>query len=79
MIGIIAFHVLMLVVGLGVMVRIIPPQLVTTALGYLHSTVGITAPTGQKARGFALVWLAATVIVVDGCLLLLLFITRMLN
>jgi hypothetical protein len=79
MVAIIVFHILILILATGILARLIPQTLVSNALGYLHSTVGITTPPEQKARSFAMVWLASTVVIVDGCLVLLLFITKLLN
>ncbi len=79
MVAIIAFHILILILAAGILARLMPQSAVSTALGYLHSTVGITTPPEQKARTFALVWLASTVVIVDGCLTLLFFITKLLN
>ena len=79
MVAIIAFHILISLLATAILVRLIPQTLVVDALGYLHSTVGITTPPAPKARAFALVWLASTVVIVDGCLALLVFITKLLN
>jgi hypothetical protein len=79
MAAIIGFHILISILAIGVFARFIPQTLVVDALGYLHSTVGITTPPEQKAGIFALVWLGSTVVIVDGCLALLFFITKLLN
>lgn len=79
MVAIIAFHILSTILAIGVMARLIPQTVVSDALGYLHSTVGITTPPAQRARTFALVWLGSTVVIVDGCLALLFLITKLLN
>lgn len=77
--SIVAFHVLMLLLALGVISKVVSPQLVSDALGYLHTTIGITTPPFEKARMIALVWIGATVVIVDGCLVLLVFLTKLLN
>jgi len=79
MIGIFAFHALMLLVGLGVAVRVIPEQLISDSLSYLHTTIGITTPPPQQSRMIALIWLGSTVIIVDGCLALLLLIASLVK
>lgn len=79
MIGIIVFHVVMLLVGLAVATRLISEQLISDALSYLHTTIGITTPAPQQSRMIALIWIGSTVVIVDGCLLLLLFITSVLK
>jgi len=79
MIGIVVFHVLMLLLGLGIASRVVPTQLVTTMLGYLHKTIGITTPSPEQVRMIALIWIGSTVIIVDGCLFLLVFIASLSN
>jgi hypothetical protein len=77
MIGIVAFHVVMLAVGLAIGTQVMSPQRVSGLLGYLHKSIGITMPTAEQVRIVALIWIASAVIMVDGFLFLLLFITRM--
>jgi hypothetical protein len=77
MAGIVVFHVLMLLVGLGIGSRVVPENVVRNMLGYLHGTIGITAPSVEQARTIALVWIGAVVIIVDGCLFVLVWITSM--
>lgn len=79
MIGIVGFHVLMLLLGLGIVVRIISAQRVSNILSYLHTTIGITTPPLEQAPMIALIWIGSTVVIVDGCLLLLVFITKLLH
>lgn len=73
----VAFHVLMLLLGLGILSRVVPSQLVTNLLGYLHKTIGITTPAPELVRMVALIWIGSVVIIVDGCLFLLVFIAHM--
>jgi hypothetical protein len=79
MIGLVAFHVLMLLLGLGIATRIVPTERVGDLLGYLHTSIGITTPRPEQVRMIALIWIGSTVVIVDGCLLLLLFIASRLN
>jgi len=79
MIAIVAFHIVMLLLGLGIMSRVVPPELVSNMLGYLHKTIGITTPSLQQVRTVALIWIGSTVVIVDGCLFLLVFITSLSN
>jgi hypothetical protein len=76
MVGIIVFHILMLLLGLGVGSQIIPLPRVSDALGYLHNSIGITTPAERQVRMVALIWIGSLVVIVDGCLLLLLFVTK---
>jgi hypothetical protein len=77
MVGIVAFHVVMLLLGLGIVSRILPSGRVGYMLGYLHKAIGITTPFPEQVRTVALIWIGSTIIVVDGCLLLLVFITSL--
>jgi hypothetical protein len=76
MVIIVVFHVFMLLVGLGIVSRVVPAQLVSNMLGYLHKTIGITTPSPEQVRLVALIWIGSAIIIVDGCLFLLLFITN---
>src|SRR5450759_3218111 len=44
MVGIVAFHALMLLLGLGIVSRVVPSKRVSNMLGYLHKAIGITTP-----------------------------------
>ena len=79
MIGIVGFHLLMLLLGLGIVVRLISAQRVSNVLSYLHTTIGITTPPIEQVQMIALIWIGSTVVIVDGCLVLLVFITKLLN
>ncbi|MFZ1133200.1 MAG: hypothetical protein WBV31_06720 [Terriglobales bacterium] len=79
MTAVIAFHILMLLLGLGIASAIIPLPLVSDALGYLHTTIGITTPPPQQVRKIAFIWIVSTVVIVDGGVFLLVLITRLLN
>ncbi len=74
---IIGFHVLMLLLGLGIASRAVPVPLVRSLLGYLHNTIGITTPSLRQERMVALIWVGSVVLIVDGCLILLLTITKL--
>jgi len=74
---IIAFHVLMLLFALGIATQLIPVHLVGNFLGYVHNTIGITTPPLEKVRTIGLIWIAAFIVIVDGCIFLLVTITRL--
>ena len=52
-------------------------RLVGTFLGYLHNTIGITTPSLEKVKTIALVWIGSITIIVDGCIFLLVAITKL--
>lgn len=74
MVGIITFHVLMLLLALLIASRAVAVERVSNALGYLHKTIGITTPSREQVRMVALIWIGSVIVIVDGCLLLLLVI-----
>ena len=79
MVIVVAFHVLMFLLVVGIVSRGIPEDLVSGLIGYLHSTIGITAPRANQVRAITLVWIGSIIALVDGCLLLLLFIAASLS
>jgi hypothetical protein len=79
MFSLIAFHVLIFLLATGVMTQVIPTQVVSDSLGYLHKSIGITTPSTEQVRVVALIWIAATMILVDGCLFLTVFIASLAN
>jgi hypothetical protein len=74
MVAIVVFHVLIVLLGLGIVSRVVPAESVSNVLGYVHKTIGITTPRAEQTRTVALVWLGSLLIIVDGCLFLLVFI-----
>jgi hypothetical protein len=79
MAGFVVFHVLMLLLAIGIVSRVVPAEVISNLLGYLHKTIGITTPRAEQVRTIALIWLGSVIVIVDGCLLLLVFITRLVN
>ncbi|HKB97328.1 MAG TPA: hypothetical protein VKD23_00945 [Terriglobales bacterium] len=79
MVSIVVFHVLILLLGLGIVSRVVPLERVGYMLGYLHKAIGITAPFPEQVRTVALIWIGSAIFVVDGCLLLLVLITSLSN
>jgi len=79
MASIVAFSCRDVLLGLGIASRAIPEAFVANVLGYLHKTIGITTPSPEQVRMIALIWIGATVLIVDGCLFFLVFVTSLLN
>ncbi|MGD0214581.1 MAG: hypothetical protein ABSB87_15245 [Terriglobales bacterium] len=79
MLTIVLFHLLMLVLGLSIGTGIVPLQRVSDLLGYLHNTIGITTPSLENVKMIALIWIGSLIIIVDGCIVLLVSITRLSN
>lgn len=79
MIGIIIFHAVLLLLALGIAGRAVSVETVGNALGYLHTTIGITTPPTRQVRMFALIWIGSTIVIADGCVLLMLLIVKLLH
>jgi hypothetical protein len=79
MTGIIMFHVLMVLLGLSIVTRFVSPSRVGNAVGYLHKAIGITVPSQKQVKMAALIWIGSILIVIDGCLFMLLFVTKLSN
>jgi hypothetical protein len=77
MAGIIVFHVLLLLLGLSIVTRFVSPSRVGNAVGYLHKAIGITAPSQKQVQMAALIWIGSILIIIDGCIFLLVFITKL--
>jgi hypothetical protein len=77
--AIIMFHVLIILFGLGIIGRVVTLESISKVLSYLHKSIGITTPSMAQTRAIALVWLGSLLIIVDGCLLLLVFIASSLH
>jgi len=75
MTGIVVFNVVMILIGAGVASPFAPAKLFGDLLGYLHTIIGITTPAPDKVRMVMLIWIASLIFLVDGLLLLLVFLT----
>lgn len=75
MIGIAIFNVLMIAIAAAVGSGLVPASRVSSMLEWLHAIIGITPPAPEKSKLFALVWVGSMIVIVDGLLLLLVFLT----
>jgi hypothetical protein len=75
MIGVVVFNVVMVLLGLSVAKSLVPAKLLSDMLGYLHTAIGITTPASDEVRMVVLIWIGSVIIIVDGLLLLLVFLT----
>lgn len=75
MIGILIFNVLAIALAVSVGVGLVPAKQTSSLLAWLHSIIGITPPPSDQSRGFAVVWIGSLIVIVDGLLLLLVFLT----
>jgi len=75
MIGVIAINVVMVLLALGIGSGIFPAKVFSGMIGVLHNTIGITLPSPEKERTVAVIWIASMIVIGDGMLFLLLFLT----
>ncbi len=75
MTGIVIFNVLMIAIAVAVGSGLVPASRISSMLEWLHAIIGITPPAPEKSRLFALVWIVSMIVIVDGLLLLLVFLT----
>ena len=73
MTGIVIFNVLMIAVAVGT--GLVPAGRISSMLEWLHAIIGITPPASEKSKLFALVWVGSMIVIVDGLLFLLVFLT----
>lgn len=74
MTGIIVFNVAMLILGVVVGSGAVSNLRISEALFWLHGMIGITSPSADKARMFALIWIGSIAVIVDGLLFMLVFL-----
>ena len=66
MLGILVFNVLMIALAAAVGFGLAPTARVSSMLEWLHAIIGITPPEAAQVRIFAVVWIASTIVLVDG-------------
>jgi len=75
MIGIVAINVVMVLLAVGIGCGIFPAKLFSGMIGVLHKTIGITLPSPEQEGTVAVIWIASMIVIGDGMLFLLLFLT----
>jgi hypothetical protein len=75
MTGIVIFNVLMIALAVAVGAGLVPAGRISAMLEWLHAIIGITPPAPEKSKLFALVWVGSMIVIVDGLLSLLVFLT----
>jgi hypothetical protein len=79
MAGIVVFHVLLLLLSLGIVTRFVPASRVSNTVSYLHKAIGITTPSASQVQMVALIWIGSIIVIADGCLFMLVFIAKLSN
>ena len=74
MTGLLIFNGVMICLAAGIASRLIPTRSLQEPLRVMHITFGITTPTGEQMRIVALIWIGALTVILDGLLLLFLFL-----
>jgi hypothetical protein len=77
LITLIAFHIVAVSLGVGIVCRMVPAQFVADMIGYLHNAIGITTPSHEQVRMAALIWIGSVIFIVDGILLFFVLVTSM--
>jgi hypothetical protein len=75
MLGILAFNVLTIALAAAVGLGLVATARVSSMLEWLHAIIGITPPEAAHVRFFAVVWIASTIVLVDGLLFMLVYLT----
>ena len=79
MVGIVVFNLVMLLAGAAVAMQFVPPNRIAGMIYYLHGIIGITAPAADRVKVVALVWLGTLLVIVDGFLFLLVFLSSVVR
>jgi hypothetical protein len=61
----VVFNAVMLLVGAGVVAKVVPVGFVTGLVTGLHYTIGISTPTQDQVRRAVIIWIVCVVIIVD--------------
>ena len=73
--GIVIFNTLMIALAAAAGSGLVPASRIGSTLEWLHAIIGITTPPPEKSRLFALVWIGSMLVIADGLLFLLVFLT----
>ena len=79
MVGIVAANIVLVLLAIGIASGILPAKVFSGAVTVLHKTIGITLPSPDKERIVAVIWIASLLVIFDGILLLMLFLTTMVG
>ncbi|MGA9529379.1 MAG: hypothetical protein WBS24_14785 [Terriglobales bacterium] len=75
MTGVVIFNVATIALAVAVGAGLVPAGRLSSMLEWLHAIIGITPPAPSQTRIYAAVWVATIIILVDGFLFLLVFLT----
>jgi hypothetical protein len=74
MLAIVSFNILMLLLAGAIFAGLVPARWFSSFMDLLHNTIGISTPTEPQIRLALLVWIASTLVIVDGLLYLIRFV-----
>jgi hypothetical protein len=75
MVAILAANIVLVLLAVGIASGMLPARVFSGAVTVLHKTIGITLPSPDKERIVAVIWIASLLVIFDGILFLLLFLT----
>jgi hypothetical protein len=73
-VSLIVLNILLPALAAAIGAGMVSLRLFGSLLDALHNTIGITTPTPRQVRWVAVVWIASTLIIVDGLALLLTYV-----
>jgi hypothetical protein len=68
------FNILLILLAAGVLTQVIPTRLFDPLIELLHGTVGISTPPPKSIRVAVVIWIAATLVIVDGMIYLMAYV-----
>jgi len=68
------FNILMILLGIGVLTRVVPVRFLTGFITALHYTIGISTPNQDQVRRAVIVWIISMLVIVDMLASLLLWV-----
>ncbi len=74
MLAIVSFNILLLLLAGAILTGRIPARWFASFMDLLHNTIGISTPSEQQIRLALILWIASTLVIVDGLLYLIRFV-----
>jgi hypothetical protein len=71
---VVAFNALLILLALAVARGVVPLGALSGLVEGFHATIGITPPTQNQLRWVVVVWIASVLLIIDGMLLLFLYV-----
>jgi hypothetical protein len=78
MLYVLALNILAIALAALVGFGLVSSARVGSMLEWLHAIIGITPPTTERVRAIAIVWIGLTIALMDGLLVMLVYLTTRL-